>query len=193
MELQSKKRYAADDYLAFEAESPEKHEFYNGEIFLMAGGSEAHGVICGNIFAELNARFRKKKCRAFNSEIKIYVRRFNLYTYADATVACDKPNFIDSASGIYDNPSLIVEVLSKSTEGYDRGDKFRFYRSIESFKEYVLVHQHTARIEYYHKRSEHQWSMTEFEGLDTKLRLKHSGISIPFSRIYENVVLEVVD
>jgi Uma2 family endonuclease len=110
MDLQAKKNYTVSEYLALESDAPEKHEFYNGEIFLRAGGSESHNVIVGNISAELRERFRKKKCQAFNSEMKIHIRRFNLYTYADASLACDKPNFINSANGIYDNPSLIVEV-----------------------------------------------------------------------------------
>jgi Uma2 family endonuclease len=184
----SKQIYTVEEYLALERETHEKHEFYKGELFAMAGGSPNHVIISGNIFAELSNRLSPKGCRAFNSEMKIYIQPFELYTYADACALCGTPNFLKETDAIIDNPSLIVEVLSDSTEDYDRSKKFLFYRALPSFNEYLLIRQDKPFVEYYAKLAEHKWLLTEVEGLSAKIHLKHLGITIPLAKIYANVV-----
>lgn len=187
VEQLSKSIYTVEEYLAFERETHEKHEFYKGKIFAMAGGSPNHVIISGNTFTELNIRLSPKGCRAFNSEMKIFIQPFDLYTYADASALCGKPNFLSETDAIIDNPSLIVEVLSDSTEDYDRSKKFLFYRALPSFNEYLLIRQDKPFIEYYAKLAEHKWLLTEVEGLSAKVHLKHLGITLPLSKIYANI------
>jgi Uma2 family endonuclease len=182
-----KQHFTVEEYLNLERETREKHEFYKGELFAMAGGSPNHTIITGNIFKELSNRLSRKGCRAFNSEMKIFVKAFDLYTYADASAFCGEPNFLKETDAIIDNPSLIVEVLSDSTEDYDRSKKFLFYRSLPSFNEYLLIRQEKPTVEYYCKIAQHKWTMTELEGLSAKVRFKHLGISIPLEQIYENI------
>ncbi len=183
----SKPIYTVEEYLALERETHEKHEFYKGELFAMAGGSPNHVIISGNIFTELTNRLSPKGCRAFNSELKIFIQPFDLYTYADASALCGEPNFLKETDAIIDNPSLIVEVLSDSTEDYDRSKKFRFYRALPSFNEYLLIRQEKPFVEYYAKVAEHKWLLTEVEGVSSSVRLKHLGITIPLAKIYANV------
>jgi Uma2 family endonuclease len=183
----SKQIYTVEEYLALERESLTKHEFYKGELFAMAGGSPNHTTICMNISSELHQRLLPKGCRAFNSEMKIAVQAFDLYTYADACALCGTPNFLKETDAIIDNPSLIVEVLSDSTEDYDRSKKFLFYRALPSFNEYLLIRQDKPFAEYYAKLAEHKWLLTEVEGLSAKVYLKHLGITIPLNKIYANV------
>ncbi|MFQ3597006.1 MAG: Uma2 family endonuclease [Chloroherpetonaceae bacterium] len=187
VEQLSKTIYTVEEYLALERETHEKHEFYKGELFAMAGGSPNHALICMNISSELHVRLSRKGCRAFNSELKIFIQPFDLYTYADASALCGKPNFLKETDAIIDNPSLIVEVLSDSTEDYDRSKKFLFYRALPSFNEYLLIRQEKPFVEYYAKLAEHKWLLTEVEGLSSTVRLKHLGISIPLAKIYANI------
>jgi Uma2 family endonuclease len=183
----SKQICTVEEYLALERETLTKHEFYKGELFAMAGGSPNHTTICMNISSELHQRLSRKGCRAFNSEMKIAVQAFDLYTYADACALCGTPNFLKETDAIIDNPSLIVEVLSDSTEDYDRSKKFLFYRALPSFNEYLLIRQDKPFVEYYAKLAEHKWLLTEVEGLSAKVYLKHLGITIPLNKIYANV------
>ncbi|MGQ9806802.1 MAG: Uma2 family endonuclease [Chlorobiales bacterium] len=183
----SKPIYTVEEYLALERETHVKHEFYEGELFAMAGGSPNHVVISGNIFTELNNRLSQKGCRAFNGELKIFIEPFNLYTYADASALCGTPNFLRETDAIIDNPSLIVEVLSDSTEDYDRSKKFLFYRALPSFNEYLLIRQDKPCVEYYAKLDAHKWLLTEVEGLSATVWLKHLNITIPLGKIYANI------
>lgn len=185
--VETKRLYTVEEYLELERESHEKHEFYKGELFAMAGGSPNHTTICMNVSSELHQRLSRKGCRAFNSEMKIFIKPFDLYTYADACALCGEPNFLKETDAIIDNPSLIVEVLSESTEVYDRSKKFLFYRALPSFNEYLLICQDRPFVEYYAKLSEQKWLLTEVQGLSAKVRLKHLGITLSLQAIYANV------
>lgn len=183
----SKPIYTVEEYLALERETHVKHELYKGKLFAMAGGTPHHTTICVNISSELHVRLSRKGCRAFNSELKIFIEPFNLYTYADASALCGTPNFLRETDAIIDNPSLIVEVLSDSTEDYDRSKKFLFYRALPSFNEYLLIRQDKPCVEYYAKLNAHKWLLTEVEGLSATVRLKHLNITIPLGKIYANI------
>lgn len=182
-----KKKYTPEEYLALEVKAAHKSEFYDGEIFAMAGGSESHTLISGNIHAELRGRLRQRPCRAYNSEMKILVKANGLYTYPDASVVCGKPDFPEGRTDMITNPVLIVEVLSDSTEEYDRSGKFRLYRTLGSLREYLLIEQNAASLQYYRKLEDGKWLIEEVAGMDAVLKLAHLEVEIPLSEIYDRV------
>jgi len=134
-----------DEYLKQEAESNQKYEYHDGKIFALAGGTVNHGKICGNIYSELRNQLKTKQsnCPPFNSDVKLFIKQSNSYVYPDTMVICEDDNVGESKNNEHSvsNPKIIIEVLSKSTSGYDRGDKFYLYRQIPSFEEYVLIEQ----------------------------------------------------
>src|SRR5690606_7579846 len=134
-----KKRLTAEEYLEFERSSEIKHEFYNGRVFAMAGAKRRHNLIALNIGSEIRSNLKGKDCEAYPSDMRVLVAEFGLYTYPDVSVVCGKPEFQDDVLDTLLNPVLLIEILSDSTESYDRGRKFQHYRSIETLKEYVLV------------------------------------------------------
>ena len=145
-------------YLELEYSSPTKHEYEGGEILAMTGGSLNHGILCGNAYNEIRSGLGKKgsNCNAFGSEIRIHIKAAEAIVYPDTMVICNEIETSDEDPEAVVNPILVVEVLSKSTESYDRGDKFLYYRSIPEFSEYLLVSQSEYFIEHYRKMGEGQ-------------------------------------
>jgi Uma2 family endonuclease len=134
-----KARYIPEEYLAFERKSPIKHEFCDGSIFAMARANRWHNLITGNLYRTVSAQFLDRPCEAYISDMRVLVSATGLYTYPDIVAVCDERRFEDSEVDTLLNPNLIVEVLSPSTETYDRGKKFAHYRRLESLGEYVMV------------------------------------------------------
>ncbi len=178
-----------EEYLALEREAGYKSEYYAGEIFAMAGASIAHSLICVNISSELRAQLKKKPCRVFNSDMRAKVEASGLYTYPDVSVVCGEARFDDNVFDTLLNPVLIVEVLSKSTEGYDRGVKFKHYRQIDSLKEYVLVSQDHQRLERFERKSATEWLFSEAWRPEDKLTLSSIGCSLSIEEVYDKVEL----
>lgn len=176
------------EYWAFEEASPEKHEYVDGYIVNMAGGTMAHTTISTNLISVLKSALRGKPCRPYNSELKIKSGLSNSYFYPDATVICDKPEIVEGLNGVVLNPTLIVEVLSDSSEGYDRGTKAMHYRSIPSLREYVLISQQYPYIESFYKNENGIWQLSEASSGD--FFLPSLGISISFADVYEDVEFE---
>ncbi|MEZ4867285.1 MAG: Uma2 family endonuclease [Caldilineaceae bacterium] len=174
------------EYLQQEEISTERHEYFDGEIFLMAGGIHNHEVINVNIIAALHQHARRKKCTAYGSNMKIMVKPNGLFTYPDAMLVCGKVEFMAERKDIVTNPLLIVEVLSDSTQSYDRGDKFALYRDIPAFMHYLLIHQDRPHIEY-HQKTDRGWLLTEIEGLDAQLSVEVLAWQLPLSELYESV------
>jgi len=137
--------YSAAEYLAFERKSEEKHAFFNGEIFAMSGGAAQHNLIAMNLASELRSALWRGPCRVHTSDLRICSPN-GLYTYADVSVVCSKPQYQDSKQDVLLNPLVIIEVLSPSTERYDRSNKFKLYQSISTLSEYVLVSQNATTI-----------------------------------------------
>lgn len=189
MEAKQLKNLSIPDYLKIERETQTKHEYHDGEIFAMAGGTLEHGLISGNIFGEIKFALRqaKKNCRALNSDVKLYVQSYNKFLYPDVMVIYGEIEKADNEANAVSNPIVIVEVLSKTTEGYDRGDKFFTYRSLTCLKEYILVDQYQPQIEIYSRKSD-LWSINRITGLDQPLQIPVLDISINMSNIYEDVV-----
>ena len=138
-----------EEYLAFEGASLEKHEYLDGRIYAMSGAMPNHNRVSANVLASLHAQFRGRGCEVFGSDMKVRVPATGLYTYPDVTALCGEARFDPGDQGVLLNPSVIVEVLSPSTEAYDRGTKFSHYRKIDSLREYVLIAQDRVRVERY--------------------------------------------
>jgi Uma2 family endonuclease len=180
--------YTPDEYLALEEVAADyKSEYFRGEIYAMAGGSANHNRISGNVHAVLNNGLRSTRCETFNSDMRLMVKAHNLYTYPDTMVICGSIEFAKDRNDTVTNPTLIVEVLSPSTQDYDRGQKFEFYRALASLKDYLIIHQDQIYIEYYHKLADRQWVLTEFSDIEATLTIQSLNFEIPIRRLYERV------
>jgi len=182
----SQKTWTVDEYLAFERSSAEKHEFFQGEIFAMAGASREHNLIVSNINAELRNLLRKRPYEVYPSDMRIMIPATGLYTYPDVSVVCGGPLFDDDQNDTLLNPQVIFEVLSENTERYDRGKKFENYRSIPSLAEYVLVSQDAILVEHYARQPDGAWLLREFRQ-GSKLALAAIGCEIAVDEIYLKV------
>lgn len=150
-------RMSPAEYLAWERAQPDKHQLLHGEVYAMAGGSPRHDRLCVRILARLDAALRGRPCGPFSSDQKIFIPASSNFVYPDGTVVCGPVKIHDGTSDVIDNPSVIVEVLSKSTEQHDRGDKWEDYRSIQSLQDYVLVSQRLARLEHFAREADGSW------------------------------------
>ncbi len=186
-----KRRLTVEEYLAIEEAADYKSEFYDGEMFAMSGGSYTHSTIKVNLYEQFKARLRGGKCRLSDSDMRVLVPATGLHVYPDASVVCGPPQFTNSQQTTLTNPHLIVEVLSPSTERYDRTTKFWHYQTIPAFTDYVLVTQDIAQVEHFYRNADGEWLYRPCEGLDVALKLPAQGIEIPLRDIYENVVFTV--
>ncbi|MBA3314940.1 MAG: Uma2 family endonuclease [Planctomycetota bacterium] len=186
------RRYSVEEYLSLEHNSEAKHEFYNGEIFAMAGASEPHNLVAGNIVTSLNIALRERECRVYPSDMRVRIPS-GLYTYPDATVVCGAPD-VEEYRGLetLKNPLLIVEVLSKSTEGYDRDAKFDFYKSIPSLKGYLLVSQDKPKADHLSRRDD-GWLLSSALGLDASICIPELEVTLALVEIYAKVEFPPVD
>jgi Uma2 family endonuclease len=179
-------RISEQAYLAFERAAEERHEYADGEIFAMAGGTREHSLIAGNIFRELSTALLARRCEAHASDMRIHIPSTGRYTYADALVVCGKLVFTDEVRDTLVNPVVIVEVLSDSTEKYDRGDKFEQYQTIVSLRDYVLVSQKKVRVEHLHRQADGTWLLRTF-GPGDRLVLESAGCEISVDSAYLKV------
>jgi Uma2 family endonuclease len=182
-------RFTIADYLRLEATASERHEYRNGRIVAMAGGSPEHSLIIANIIRELGNGLKGKPCRVYESNLRVRIPRTPLYTYPDASVICGDTEFDpqDPQRRTATNPRVIVEVLSPTTEADDRGDKFRRYLTLESMQEYVLVSQSVPWINTFNRLGDGTWRFATFSGLDGRLRLSSVDVEIPLSEIYSGI------
>ena len=178
-----------EQYLAIERAAEFKSEFLDGVMYAMSGGSPRHADLHGNIYAELRTMLRGGQCKAFNSDLRVRVSG-RMYAYPDVSVVCGKPLLADDQKDVLLNPIVIFEVLSPSTELYDRGVKLQLYRTIPSLREYILVDQNKARIEQYIYQDASTWTLRDHQGLDAELKLDSIGAALPLHLIYDGVELE---
>ena len=177
-----------DEYLRLERQAEYKSEYLNGEIFAMSGASEAHNLATGNIFGELRQQLKDRQCRAYMSDMRVKVRSNTFYTYPDDTVVCGEPQFEDKEVDTLLNPTLLVEVLSQSTERYDRIAKTSYYRTIDSLQEHLLVAQHEFRVEQYLRQPNGQWSLTQYTSPDEVVKLTSIDCSLRLTDVYDKIV-----
>ena len=175
------------EYLARERRAEFKSEYLNGETFAMAGASYAHNLIKDNLVAELSTRLRGGPCRTLSSDMRVKVSRTGLYTYPDVLVLCGPPEFEDNERDTLLNPRVVIEVLSYSTEKYDRGAKFRHYQQVPSLQEYVLVSQDEPVVEHFARRPDGTWVLTTAAGLDGELTLATVPARVPLAAVYAGV------
>lgn len=173
------------EYLAFEAQSEVRHEFLRGEIFEMAGGTPEHGAVAVAVAAELRAALRDKPCRVFSSDVRVRIKATDLTTYPDVSVVCDRLETDAEDKDAITNPVVLVEVLSASTEAYDRGAKAAHYRQIPSLRELLLVSLSEPRIEVQHRNESGVWELHEARPGE-RLTLESLGASLDLAAIFEN-------
>jgi Uma2 family endonuclease len=177
--------YTIDDYRRIEAASPIRHEFHRGEIFAMAGGSLAHNHISANVLSLLRTGLAGTPCSAFGSDMRLSAPA-GLLTYPDAMVICGPVELVPGREDEVTNPTLLVEVLSDATRQYDRGDKFRLYQSIASFREYLLIEQRRVRVEQL-VRAGGGWQSQLHERLDAQVQLVAVDVALPVRAMYDRV------
>jgi len=188
MSAETKRRYTLDEYLALERESDARLEFWDGEVFAMSGGTLGHERIMGNTFDLFRVQLRASECTVFGSNMQIKVPTAPPYRYADGSVVCGKVEVERfNANDLLLNPILVYEVLSPSTEAYDRGDKFTHYKSIPSLREYLLIAQHRPHVTHYLKQGDGTWSYTEVNGLEGIIEFPSLGVTLKLSDIYLSV------
>ena len=182
-------RLTDEQYLTIERAATDKSEFYDGQMYAMSGASFIHGQIVGNMTGALYNSLRKGPCSAIPGDLRIRVSLGGLYTYSDVVVVCGEPRFADDQKDTLLNPSLLIEVLSPSTEGRDRGFKSAQYRLLASLEEYVFVWQTEPHVEVFRRRKDLGWLLSEYVGLEAQCRFEGAGCSVALSDIYENVTL----
>lgn len=180
------KRATLDEYLALDRASETKHEYFAGFISAMAGATYTHGLITGNLAGELRSALRDRPCGVIPADLRIRTVS-TLYAFPDVVVVCGKPQFEGDRRDIVVNPSVIVEVLSESTEAWDRGGKFEHYRSVPSLQEYVVVSQTRPRVEHFLRQPSGQWLLTEYANLEDRVQFPTLDLAIPLSEIYAKV------
>jgi Uma2 family endonuclease len=174
-----------EEYLRIDRAAEFKSEFHGGEMFAMSGGTFNHSLLGGDIFAILRRQV-PKGCRVFTADLRIKVPTLQTYLYSDCGIVCGEPHL--SADDNLLNPFLIAEVLSPSSEGYDRGKKFEFYRAIESLREYIIIHQDTRHVEYHSKQDDGSWVLREYRGVESSFTIARLGITVPLGELYESAL-----
>jgi Uma2 family endonuclease len=180
-----KTQLTAAEYLAFERQSEERHEYHSGELRLMAGGSRKHNIISLNIAAFLREALRGKPCKPFMNDMRVWIESAERYFYPDVAVICGKEPFIED--DVATDATLIVEVLSDSTEAFDRGKKFEIYRRLPSLQDYILASQNDTLVEHFHKTSESEWRYTALSKPEESLLIEAINVQLPLQEIYVDV------
>jgi Uma2 family endonuclease len=187
MSTQPEPLYTAEEYLALERDSETKHEYYDGEIFAMAGATEPHVAIVSNLVFALMGQLRDRPCKVYASEMRVKVSATGLYTYPDLAVVCGERELEDDRRDTLLNPNVIIEVLSPSTEAYDRGKKFAHYRTLDSLAEYLLVAQDAPRVEQYVKQPDGDWLLHEAARVEDTISLPTIRCELRLAEVYDGV------
>ena len=188
MAVQPKTQYTLEEYLELERSTREKHEFFRGEIFDMGGASAVHNLIVANVIGEMRQYFRRKPCQVYPSDLRVKVSPTGLYTYPDVVVVCGQPQFEQPGETLL-NPTLLVEVLSESSEAYDRGKKSEQYRTLLSLTDYLLIAQDRVLVEHYSRQPEERWLLHAANRLEDTMAIASLGCELPLSEIYAKVEL----
>lgn len=191
MSSQPQSFFTPEEYLTLERRSETRSEYFDGQIFAMTGASLRHNLIAGNILASLHAQLRERDCQVYASDMRLLVKATGLYTYPDVLVVCGEPLLADDEyKDTLLNPVVLVEVLSKSTAGYDRGEKFEHYRRIESLAEYLLVAQDKHHVEHFVRQPDRQWLLSETSDLQDTVQLPSISCGLKLSDVYEKVTVD---
>jgi Uma2 family endonuclease len=186
MSTQPKTFLTPEEYLAIEREAEYKSEYWNGEMFVMSGARHKHNVITAHVVRQLDSQLDSRPCYTYPSDMRVRTPA-GLYTYPDAVVVCAEPRFLDETEDTLLNPALIVEVLSPSTEAYNRGRKFELYRGIESLQEYLMIASERVHAELFTRQSRGHWLLTEAADLNDVLELSSCGCKLRLADLYHKV------
>jgi Uma2 family endonuclease len=179
--------YTAEDYLTLERSASYKSEFHDGQIYAMTGASREHNLVSGNIYRELSLQLKKRPCEAYINDMRVKAAEARSYHYPDIVVVCGTPQFEDAQMDTLLNPAVLIEVLSPSTEAYDRGGKFANYRKIATLREYLLVTQDQPSIERYVRQGD-VWILTEAVGLEASVPLESIDCVLSLREVYDKVL-----
>ena len=187
MSYQRKTLLTQEEYLAIERKSEIKHEYFAGQMFTMVGASKRHNLITANIIRVLGNQLLDRPCNVYPSDMRVKVSATGKYTYPDVVVACDEEKFDDEENDTLLNPVVVIEVLSESTEAYDRGKKFEQYQNIESLTEYLLIAQEPYRIEQYVRQSSREWRYSEYHSAEDVVKISVIGCEVAITDVYAKV------
>lgn len=186
---QKQQYYTPEEYLALEEKADYKSEYYDGLIIPMTGGTTNHNRIAGNLYAALNFAFRRQTYEVFFSDVRLWIPETRYYKYPDIMVIAGQPEYHNNRQDTIVNPQVIIEVLSDSTQTYDRDEKFKTYRTIPSFQEYILIDQNSVAIDQYFKTAAKRWSLYEYDHEETELSFKSFDLQLPLTELYDKVEL----
>ena len=187
MQAQEQHQISPEEYLIGERESDIRHEYFAGEIFAMAGASREHNQISTNIVRLLGNQLLEKPCSVFAGDMKVKIQKKKKYSYPDIVVVCEKEEYEDEHNDVLLNPVVLIEILSDSTEAYDRGDKFSHYQDIPSFTEYILVSQYTLKMERFARQPDKSWVYTIYQGEEDILSVETIDCDLPLAEVYRKV------
>lgn len=190
MLAQQRDRWSPEEYLEIERQADFRSEYFDGELFAMAGASERHNLIVANLVRLLGNQLAASDCYVYPSDMRVKVESLDTFTYPDVSVVCGERRFVDERRDVLLNPRVIFEVLSPATEAYDRGLKFEHYQAIESLVEYVLVSQAAMRVEHYVRQGENRWSYADFRSANGVLRLETIPCELDLADVYLKVGLD---
>jgi Uma2 family endonuclease len=180
-------RLTEEEYLRIERQAQEKSEFHDGQVFAMAGGTDNHAQLANTIGALLYNHV-PPGCRVYNSDLRVNIRESRTFTYPDCSVVCGEPQFSSERRDNLMNPLLIVEVLSPSSENYDRGKKFEMYRMIATFREYLVIHQDRRLVEHYSRQDDNSWVLREHLGSEAVVSIASLGVHISLADLYASTI-----
>ena len=185
----NKSKLSVEEYLQFEKASRDKHEYFKGEIFAMAGAGARHNVIFSNLFGDLAYRLKGKPCKPYGSDLRVHIPENSLFTYPDISIICGEiiPSQVDADTAV--QPTVIIEILSPSTRNYDQGIKFKLYREIPTLKEFITIDSESIGIEAYRINSQGNWELKDYRSIDETLTIPSVGLSLSLKEIYEGTKL----
>jgi len=179
--------FTPEEYLALERQAATKSEYWNGQVYALAGASENHVLIVANMVSTLVTQVKGRPCKVYSQDMRVKVSAAGLYTYPDVVVVCGKAQFEDRHRDTLLNPTVLIEVLSPSTETYDRGTKFAFYRSLESLTDYLVVAQDSPQIEHYARQPNDKWLLTDHKGLDAVAQVASIHCTLSLADVYDKI------
>jgi len=190
--VMAEKHFSVEEYLALEDKAAFKSEYYDGEIFAMAGGTLNHNQISINLCMILGIAFRQRDFRVFASDVKLHIPSTNSFTYPDLLVIQGKPDYWENRRDTVSRTEVIIEILSDSTQDYDRGAKFENYRSLPELQDYILISQDKVHVEHFEKQAPQKWLLNEYQSLEDKLNIAQFDEVIGLTDIYEKIIFESV-
>lgn len=179
-----------EEYLEMEDASQEKHEYYGGEVFAMAGAGFTHNQVVANTFGNTYQYLKDKDCRIYGSDLKVNVKTKSAFVYPDLTIICNDPQFLEDRKDIVTNPVVIIEIFSPGTQNFDHGEKFMLYRQIPALQEYILISSMELLVEKFLRHPSGSWTLTEYKKPEDKFSIDNINYQISLAEIYRDVVFE---